>query len=75
MSLLFVLLLLSNTVSTITICLIAPFFPPIAMEKGLDSDMIGFILSANPIGGFFASLLLAKIMNEVCHFKKNECVE
>jgi hypothetical protein len=45
--------------------LITPFFPPFAREKGISTTVLGFIISANPIGSFFASLVLGKFINNV----------
>ena len=44
---------------------ITPFFPPFAMSKGVSEEIVGLIISANPIGAFFASLTLGKILNDV----------
>lgn len=45
--------------------LIAPFFPTFAEDKGITEDVVGLIISANPIGSFGASLILGKVINEV----------
>jgi MFS family permease len=44
--------------------LISPFFPPFAEEKGISSELVGYIFSANPIGAFCAAVVLGKIMTE-----------
>jgi MFS family permease len=45
--------------------LITPFFPPFAIDKGLTQSILGYIISANPIGSFFASLALGKLITQV----------
>ena len=45
--------------------LITPFFPPFALAKGVSSTTLGFIISANPIGSFFTSLVIGKLINDV----------
>lgn len=65
MDILFYLLLLENAVSTITVSVIAPFFPPMAEEKGLSEQTVGLVLAANPIGAFVASILLARFLTKV----------
>jgi MFS family permease len=54
--------------------LITPFFPPFALEKGIHTNLLGFIISANPVGAFLSSIALGKLMNEVWfanYHKKN----
>jgi hypothetical protein len=65
MDILFLLLLLENAVSTITVSVIAPFYPPMAELKGLGTETVGLVLAANPIGAFLASILLAKFLTRV----------
>lgn len=48
-----------------SLSVITPFFPPFAEEVGVSEEVIGLIIGANPIGAFFASLALGKILNDV----------
>jgi hypothetical protein len=48
-----------------SLSVITPFFPPYAISKGIGEEIVGLIISANPIGAFFASLVLGKILNDV----------
>ena len=45
--------------------LITPFFPPYALSKGISKDVLGYIIAANPIGSFIASILIGKYLKEV----------
>ena len=65
MHLLFGLLVLANLFSVISVSIIAPFFPPLAEEKGFSEGITGFVLSANPLGSFVASFILGKTMTKV----------
>ena len=38
------------------VSVITPFYPPIALEKGVSQFMIGFIFALNPIGSFSVSM-------------------
>jgi len=38
------------------VSVITPFYPPIALDKGVSQFMIGFIFALNPIGSFSVSL-------------------
>jgi MFS family permease len=58
--LVFCIFLMCSSLSVVT-----PFFPPYAMEKGVSEEIVGLIISSNPIGAFFASLYLGKILDEV----------
>ncbi|KAM3143694.1 hypothetical protein pb186bvf_004190 [Paramecium bursaria] len=44
--------------------LITPFFPPYALSKGISKDVLGYIIAANPIGSFIASILIGKYLKE-----------
>lgn len=57
---LFIVLVIANIISIANIALIAPFFPPLAEEAGISPEMVGLVLSMNPIGAFVASLYLGK---------------
>ena len=61
----YLLLLICNLLMCCALSVITPFFPPFAMDKGVSEEIVGFIISANPIGAFFASLTLGKILNDV----------
>ena len=61
----FGLLLICNFLMCSSLSVVTPFFPPYAMSKGITEEIVGLIISANPIGAFFASLYLGKILNEV----------
>jgi len=67
MDILFYLLLLENAVSTVTVSVIAPFFPPMAESKGISTETVGLVLAANPIGAFLASIVLARFLNRVLY--------
>lgn len=66
MNLLFSLLILANMFSVISVSIIAPFFPPLAEEKGFSAEMTGLVLSSNPLGSFIASFFIGKTMTKVC---------
>lgn len=61
----FILLLICNILMCLSLSVITPFFPPYAISRGVTEEVVGFIISANPIGAFFASIALGKILNEV----------
>jgi MFS family permease len=63
--LVFWLLMACQVICCIALSLISPFFPPYAEEKGISSEVVGFIFSANPIGAVTASMVLGKILNQV----------
>ena len=44
--------------------IIAPFYPLVAEERGLDEGLIGFIFAGYPFGLFFGSLIVGKILNQ-----------
>lgn len=62
------LLLLCNILMCLSLSVITPFFPPFAMERDVTEEVVGLIISANPIGAFFASLTLGKILNDKNRF-------
>lgn len=43
--------------------ILAPFYPDVAIDKGVSKDIIGFIFSSHPIASFLFSLLLGKMMH------------
>ena len=45
--------------------IIVPFFPTFAINKEISIITVGIILSCNPFGALFASLILGKIITEV----------
>lgn len=49
----------------LSLSVITPFFPPHAISRGISEQIVGFIISANPVGAFFASIILGKILKEV----------
>lgn len=63
--LIYVLLLICLFLMCSALSVITPFFPPFAIKKGISEEIVGFIIGANPIGAFFASLALGKILNDV----------
>ena len=65
MEVLFYLLLLINAVSSITVSVIAPFFPPLAESLGLESHVVGIIQASNPIASMFAFVIVGKFINKV----------
>ncbi len=70
MIILFALLILANMFSVISVSIIAPFFPPLAEEKGFSAELTGLVLSSNPLGAFIASFILGKVMTKVGSFRK-----
>jgi MFS family permease len=42
---------------------ISAFFPDLAIKNGVGEDLVGIIFSSEPVGVFFCSLVLGKIMN------------
>jgi len=64
-SVIFLLLLVCNFLMCSALSVVTPFFPPSAEKKGLSEEVVGLIISSNPIGAFFASLYLGKVLNEV----------
>ena len=61
----FLLLLICNFLMCSSLSVVTPFFPPYAISKGISEEIVGLIISSNPIGAFFASLYLGQILNEV----------
>lgn len=64
-TLIFFLLLICNFLMCSALSVVTPFFPPYAIEKGVTEEVVGLIISSNPIGAFFASLYLGKVLNDV----------
>lgn len=56
----FIILLLANFISSITLAVLAPFFPPFAKSKGIEDDVVGLIFSAHPLGATMAAYLTGK---------------
>lgn len=71
----FFLLQVCNCLTMISLSLITPFFPPFASSKGIDEAIMGFIISANPIGSFFASLILGKRITNVFYIVHNRATD
>ena len=42
--------------------ILAPFYPDVALGKGIGTDIIGYIFSSHPIFSFLFSLLIGKMM-------------
>lgn len=64
-NLLFTFLSLCNFISSISLAIVAPFFPPFAKDRGIDEDLIGLIFSAHPLGAALAALLVGKKLRNV----------
>lgn len=43
--------------------ILAPFYPDVAINKGIGTDIIGYVFAAHPIFSFLFSLLMGKMMN------------
>ena len=42
--------------------ILAPFYPDVAIKKGVGTDIIGYVFAAHPIFSFLFSLLMGKMM-------------
>ena len=49
--------------------MIAPFFPEVALSKGINHTTVGYIFSAYPISNLLSSLLLIRVFDKIS--KKN----
>lgn len=56
---------LSCIVTFIFHVMIAPFFPEIALEKGISHVMVGYIFSAYPIANLLSSIMLIKLFDKI----------
>lgn len=61
----FILLLAANLTSSITLAIIAPFFPPYAKSRGIQEDLVGLIFSAHPLGASLAAYFVGKNLTKV----------
>lgn len=64
---LFALLSSGYFICSLSMSIIAPFFPPYAKNKGISEFISGLIFSADPIGAMLTCLILGKILNDVQH--------
>ena len=55
-------LLSLNLIVNMAIAILAPFYPAEAGRRGISADVVGFVFSALPFGGFFFSLIFGKYM-------------
>jgi predicted MFS family arabinose efflux permease len=59
------ILILCYFLQNMSMSLIVPFFPPFATGRGVSLELVGLIISSNPIGAVIASLIIGKLLNEV----------
>ncbi len=61
----FVLLSSGYFICSLSMSIIAPFFPPFAKDREINEIILGVIYSADPIATMLTSLILGKILNDV----------
>ncbi len=44
---------------------LTPFYPPIAIKRGLDAKIIGLVFGAHPVGSTIFSMIFGKYMMQI----------
>ena len=56
------LLLVTNLMINISVAILDPFFPPLAIDKGVNIDVVGYVFSIYPLTFVIVSLLMPKVL-------------
>ena len=51
--------------NAIPLSMIAPFYPPLAYERGVEPSFIGIVLAMHPLGQLTTTLFMGKYMTKV----------